>query len=224
MAVLILTLLSVFVGASILFILFNALTNYRPGKRKVQEDIKKMRQSVEPWIKDLVPISREELEQFSQSQINQLKKKRMVISASGVFTTIYHEPLVAYSYKKYISKKYPDAILYARTADHEYIYRIKNNEVKLLIDNQPAGILNETDGVLYAGKKPKMIAKINRTGTDLVPVIVNQKEVGNLSKALPASKSVDARAFEFIKDDMNEEEMNIFLSLAIYELVKRNAE
>ena len=223
MGVIILTALTVLVVSLGLFLVFKVFGNYRPGKRRVQQDLQKMRDEVEPWVADLVPISREELELFSQGQINQAMKKRVTTSAKGVFTTIYNEPIVAYNFKRYIAKDV-DAILYARTATHEFAYRIKGGEVKVVIDNELVGTLKE-NGVLYGGKRNRMIARINReAGLELMPIIVNEKEVGNLTKALPApgAKSVDARAFEFVRDDLDGEEKKIFLSLAIYELVQRN--
>ncbi len=222
MAVLILTALSVIVTSLILFLVFRVLGNFRPGKRKVQEDLKKMKAEVEPWVKDLVPISKEELELFSLGQINQAFKKRVTTSSKGVFTTIYNEPIVAYNFKKYVSRKF-DGVLYARTANHEFAYRIKNNEVKVVIDNELVGTLKD-NGVLYGGRRNKMIARINRESElELMPIIVNDKEVGNLVKALPAGKkkAVNSRAFEFVKENLDEEEKKVFLSLAIFELVRR---
>ena len=223
MAVVILTALTVLVTSLVLFLAFRVLGNYKPGKRRVQEDLKKMKEEVAPWVGELVPISKEELELFSQGQINQALKKRMTTSAKGVFTTIYNEPIVAYNFKRYIAKEV-DAVLYARTTTHEFAYRIKGGEVKVVIDNELVGTLKD-NGVLYGGRRNRMIARINREeGLELMPIIVNDKEVGNLVKALPPpkTKSVDARAFEFVRDDLNEEERKIFLSLAIYELVQRN--
>ena len=150
-------------------------------------------------------------------------KKRVTTSAKGVFTTIYNEPIVAYNFKKYIAREV-DAVLYARTATHEFAYRIKGGEVKVVIDNELVGTLKD-NGILYGGQHNRMIARINREQElELMPIIVNEKEVGNLVKALPTpkAKSVDARAFEFVRDDLNQEERKIFLSLAIYELVQRN--
>ena len=66
MGVIILTALTVLVVSLGLFLVFRVLGNYRPGKRRVQQDLQKMREEVAPWVKDLVPISKEELELFSQ--------------------------------------------------------------------------------------------------------------------------------------------------------------
>ena len=61
-----------------------------------------MRTEIAPYVEDLVPLESEELELMSLNQLNQSLKKGMTTTAKGVFTSIYQEPLVAYSYKKYI--------------------------------------------------------------------------------------------------------------------------
>ncbi len=221
MGTLVLTLLTVFVVSMVLFLVFRLLTNFKPSKRKVQEDLKKMKEDLASYATKLVPLSKEELELFSEEQIERIKKKRGSSVSKGVFTTIYNEPIVAYSYKKYIASG-TNALLYARTANHEFAYRIEDGKVKIIIDNKLVGTLNE-DGMLYGGKKDRLIARINRENDNLIPVIINDKEVGNLVKALPPAQSsnVNRRAFEFIRDDMEAEEKKVFLSLALLELINR---
>ncbi len=131
---------------------------------------------------------------------------------------------MAYSYKKYISSGV-DAILYARSANHEFAYRIKNGEVKIVIDNELVGIMKQ-NGVVYGKSKKRMIARINREGNELIPILVKDREVGNIVKALPPGTStpLNDRAFSFIKEDIDDEEKKIFISLAILELVNRGNE
>lgn len=221
MGTIVLTGLTVFVASTALFLVFRLLTNVNPSKKKITEDLKKMKSDLEKYSDELIPITKEELDLFSQRQINQLKKKRSSSVAQGVFTTIYNEPVVAYSYKKYIASG-TNALLYARTANHEFAYRIEKDGIKIVIDNKLLGTL-KTNGVLYGGKKQQMLARINRNEDQLIPVIINDKKVGNLTKSLPPAKGnkVDDRAFEFLRGDLTEEEETVFLSLALFELVSR---
>ncbi len=71
-----------------------------------------------------------------------------------------------------------------------------------------------------------MIARFNRDRLDLLPIVVHDRKVGHLAQIKTQGKNspIDQRAFEFLKDDLNEEEKKLFLSLAIYELVTRNVD
>jgi len=217
-----LALLTLAVTAGALFLLAKLFANFQPSRKRVQEDLEKMKRELEPFTVDLVPLDQEELELFSSSQINQLLKKRFVTTARGVFTSIYNEPLVAYSYKKYLSTGL-NAILFARTARNEFLYRFKAKTIELRIDGKLVGVINNK-GVLHGARTGKMLARLSEQQNELFPVVVKNREVGNLVKALPApsKKGLSLRAFEFVKEDLSEEEETLFLSMAVLEMVKRS--
>ena len=217
---LVLTALTVIVVGLSLWLLSRVLKNMAPNEKRIQADLAVMKSEVEPYVEELVPIGREELELFSMSQVNQLLKKGVTTTAKGVFTTIYDEPVVAYSYKKYPSRKNL-AVLYARTAQHEMVYITKGEEIKVFIDGQAVGNIKE-DGMLYGARSNRLLARVRKDNPDYLPVIVKDKEVGSLTKALPSGKNEPSkRAFEFVKPNLTKEEEAVFLSLAVLELVER---
>ncbi len=203
-------------------LLTRILPEFQPGYNKIKADLKEMQQEMDGWLKEsLVPIGREELELFSLNQLNQTIKKRATLRAKGIFTTIYNEPILAYSYKKYVSSKGINALLYARTAHHHYAYWVKGKEIQILIDNKLTGVLLE-NGVLYDERK-RALAAINRNQAEVAPVLVNNREVASVVKTeLSKGQSLSPRAFQFVKPDMNEEEEKLFLALATLELVQRS--
>lgn len=207
------------IGLSV-YALSKVLKNVVPNDKKIQADLDAMKKEIEPYVTDLVPIGKEELELFSMSQVNQVLKKGTNTTAKGVFTTIYHEPVVAYNYKKYPTQKNV-GILYARTAQHEMAFLIKGSSIKVIIDGQLVGNLKE-DGVLYGERSNRLLARVNKDQPDFLPVIVKDKEVGSLVKSLPPGKNEPSRrAFEFVKSNLTKEEEAVFLSLAVLELVQR---
>jgi hypothetical protein len=219
-AVLILTFLSIAVTGGILYLVFSLLSGHNPGKRKVQDDLDRMKKELDPYVKDLVPIHKEELELFSLSQIHQLSRRK-TRTARGVYTTIFHEPILAYSYKRYLSKKL-NAVMYARTSDHEFAFRIKDGEVRVVIDNQLVGVIKNNDA-LYSAKDNRMIARIGRDQEAYLPVFVHNREVAQVARTpkVAAEKLLSTRAFSLVKGDLNKEEQQLLLSLSILELVNR---
>lgn len=204
-----------------LYLLYQILTNFNPGQKRVQEDIRKMRQELSTWVAQLVPWDKEDTELFSLNQINQIKKKSVFTVAKGVFTSIYHEPMVAYAYKKYVGPGL-NAVLYARTSKHEYVYRIRNKGIQIAVDGQALGTL-DNEGMLRGGKKNHLLARINRQQEEqlLLPVVVNDREVASLTNPALAN-SPNPRAFQFLKDDLQPEEEKLLLSLAVLEMVQRS--
>lgn len=214
---LVLLILSALAAAGLVYFIYKSISNLTPNRSKINEDIEEMRSEISNWYKDLVPWDKEEMKLLSFSQVNNLLRKRFGKSAKGIFTSIYHEPLIAYNFKKYFasSKK---AVLYARTSHHEYIYKVEGDQTTVLIDNQKVGVLDK-QGALRGGKNNRLLAQINRTTEVLSPVMVNNREVASLVNPSLSDKE-NPRALEFVHDMAPKEEA-VFLSLAIHELVMR---
>jgi hypothetical protein len=197
--------------------LYQLLVNFQPGRSKIKADLQKMKAEIQPFIDELVPWTKEEMELLSLNQINKKIKKGITTTAKGIITSIYHEPLIAWSYKRYVS---PDnnAVIYARSSHHEFVFRIRKNKTEFKIDNQVIGTLRE-NGVLYSAKSKRLLARINRQSDELLlPVLVRDKEVASLINPEKTTK-INPRAFEFLSK-MDKEEEAILLSLAILEFVK----
>ncbi len=215
----ILTIMAVVIIAGAVGLFANITKNFRPNKKRIQQEIAKIKADVESWAGDLVPITREELELFSKSQIKQNRKSRSKSSYKGTFKTIFEEPIVAYSYRSFLGKG-NHAILYARTANHEFAYWINDKGTQVVVDNQMIGTIKSND-VLYGAKSNRMLARLNRSEKDMLPIVVKDREVGSMVKGLPApNEALSKRAFEFVKEDLSEEEQTLMLSLGILEMVK----
>lgn len=215
----IMTLLVAFISVSLLRMIF---LNIPPTERKMQQQVREMRVDMEKWAGELVPIDKKELELLSMSQIKQVRQKRWTNQAKGIFTTIYNEPIVAYSYRKFLGRG-GHAILYARSADHEFAYWIRSKDVRLVIDNKLVGIYKK--GTLLGARSGKPIAQFQEEKNALLPLRINDREVGSLIAA-PAGdkKNLSRRAFEFLRDDISEDEETLLLSLAVLELVHRSVD
>lgn len=199
-----------------LYFIYFALIHFQPGKGKIRTDLKKMKNEIAPYIDDLIPWNKEELELMSSNQVKQKISRGVITTAEGVFNSIYHEPLIAYSYKKYISPK-RNEVIYARTSNHEFVYRTKKDSTELFIDNQKVGVINNK-GLLHGGRRKRLLARINKNENELeLPIIIGNKERGTLMK--PESDSVNPRAFQFV-GEMGKNEEAVFLSLAVLELVR----
>ncbi|MBX2874796.1 MAG: hypothetical protein KTR30_21915 [Saprospiraceae bacterium] len=219
MAVTFLTLLLALITLGGLGLLFTVLTKFSPGEKRIREELKRMQTDMDGWAGELVPIDRKELELFSLTQIKNSLKKRLTTSGKGIYTTIFEEPIVAWSYKKYLGKK-AHALLYCRTAEHEYAYWIRPKGIQVVIDNQLVGTY-KNDGVLYSAKSKKAIAQVKRDDKKLSNVVVGKREVASMVKNLPSGqKDLGARAFQFVREDLTEEEEKLLLSVSLLELVQ----
>lgn len=206
-----------------LALLYQLLTNFQPSQNKVQADLKMLKEELANWSAELIPWKEEELELLSINQTNKTTKKRLMTSITkGMFTSIYHEPMVAYAYKKYVaSSDTQNAILYACTAHHEFVYRFKKHEVEVSLDGKSIGILNK-NGALYGKQSNRLLAQISQQEVDgLLPLRVGDRELASIP-ANSANTNSTTRALQFLEDGLNKDEQLVLLSLTVLEMVNRD--
>ncbi len=205
---------------AIIFAMYMILTNFTPGQSKVQSDVEKMKSEIQPWMEELVEWRKEELNLLSFNNINKQIKKGIVKTAKGILTSIYQEPLIAYSFKQYFGKK-KNAVLYARTADREFQYRIRDKAVAVSVDGQLLGLIQK-DGRLLDPETKQLTARISRTDDELtLPIIIKDREVAGLLKPIAGQPlSSTDRAFEFV-NQMEPADEELILSLSIWEILRK---
>lgn len=75
------------------------------------------------------------------------------------------------------------------------------------------------DGRLISSRKKELLARIGPTNGNFLPIRVYDREVGAI--ALPGeSEAPFPRAFAFLVE-MNDKEQELFLALALFELVRQ---
>ena len=88
--------------------------------RLAKKDGTTLRSVIGPFLEKLVPLTNSEMELFSLSKETRRIRKAGHLITTGVFKSIYHEPLCAFAYKEYKRKNV--ATLLARTVDQEFFY------------------------------------------------------------------------------------------------------
>lgn len=200
------------------------LKNRWPGKNKISKALEALKKETKAIAGELVPIGKEELEDFSSRQTNRSFKKGMVISAKGAFTTIFHEPLMAYNYKKYIGGgPWQNALLYIVTDNHEFTYWLQKSGTEIFIDGNRVGTF-KTDNVLYGAKRKKPLAYIGTPKNELTPIYIYDKEMGSMTNQTMLGKDLGARAFQFLKEEYSREEKLLFLAITGLILVMKSIE
>jgi hypothetical protein len=216
----IISLVSLLIAGGGIYLFGRLFKDFQPGNKKIQADLKKMQEEIDSLSVDLVPLDLEELEQVSYGQELQTTKKRFTSEGRGVFTTIYHEPVIAYSYKKYSGSKV-QGLIFAKTTQYQFAYLIRKNGVQVVLNKDLLGTFQEDSGVLYDGVKRKVaLVKINKGPQGIDPVVIGKREIASINPINMGKEILSQRAFAFIKSDINVEEIRLFLSVAILRMVQ----
>ena len=166
-----------------------------------------------PALTQLVPWDGEMAALLSLNRTDVKKPGWFDGISEGVFTTIYHEPVLAYAGQ--LSGK--NAVLLARTSDREFIFRTKGKETEIWVNQQPFGVL--VDGALLAaGRGSRLLARLEAVPAESqFPVLLaDNKTAATISN--PAKTSMpNPRALSLLRPLSTEEE-NTVLALAILKM------
>lgn len=205
-----LLLVGVIILAAFGFVVFQVLQFFfsiQVSTSKLKKDMEDLKLKVSNMNLELVKLDKETLPLLSFGKEEDFVKEKMYVFKEGLFTSIYHEPLMAYAYKKYIARV-DKSILLVKTKNNSYEYFISEKSTKVLKDGTPYGVIY-SDGTLKNSKN-EALASIDVTERSLLPIMINDKSVAMLNNPSNISSGL-ARAFELIDIENNEEEEAILV-------------
>lgn len=135
-------------------------------------------------------------------------------TTEGVFTTIFHEPVLAYV----TLKGGANNVTLARTSDREFIYRQKGRETEIWLNGQPFGVF--VDGALLSAERgSKLLAQVE-AGNDALqmPVLIGNGTAASISRTGRAA-GPNPRALTLLRD-LGPAEENALLALTILEMTR----
>jgi hypothetical protein len=137
-------------------------------------------------------------------------------TAEGVFTSIYQEPVLAYAGQT--SGK--TAVHVARTSVKEFIFRQKEKETEIWINNQPFAVLIN-GALLSAGRSSNILARIEADPAEAQwQVLLQDKAAAAITNPQrAASAGPNPRALTLLRKVTPEEE-DVLLSLALLYALK----
>src|SRR5690349_17192895 len=108
--------------------ILRAMLRMAPGAKKINMDLAAMREHCRPIVDQLIPWEDEKELELLSLKVNFMAQKRGLDKITiGTIQSIYYEPMVVFAFKDYV-KGQRDAILYCRTKNLEFIYRLKRND------------------------------------------------------------------------------------------------
>lgn len=200
------------------FLFFQSIGNLKPGQRKIQADLKAIREETLKLISpELTPVRKEDLELISLKESKHKEKKWVVRNVQGLFHTIFEEPVIAY-----YSRWYPsgEAVFFAKTERHEFFYWLHGKILDIVVNDAALGTFHPESGELLSARTKKPIARLD-TGAQGKSLFIHDRQVGRMAPLKPKGKdALSQRIFDFVVDQLSQEEEAIVLALAIHEMIR----
>ncbi|MEL7124105.1 MAG: hypothetical protein AAFO07_32010 [Bacteroidota bacterium] len=206
-------------GAGV-YLLSRVMPNFQINNKRIQADLKEMREELEPLTNHLIPISDKELELIARQIEPISSKKRFTQNRKGKVETIFDEEVAIYYHRIYNSNANSrNELLYVQMDKYQYYYWLRKEEIRFVIDNQYVGSFKGDN--LYGGKNQELIARLDRTPKNYDAIIVRDREVASLSTKAKEQdkKDLTNRAFEFIVNDLSSEERHLIVAFTLLELI-----
>lgn len=179
------------------------------GSKAWQGMLKNLREHLDKHYKNLVPWDKEMLSLLSLNRQDEKKSGWWDGISSGVFTTIYHEPVLAYA--RLNSGK--NAVTLARISDREFVFRHKQTETEIWLNQQPFGLYIEGK-LISAGRGGKLVGTLGKSREEAAfPVVLGEATAAMLTNPQIIT-SPNPRALTLYREVGTEEE-NALLALAI---------
>jgi hypothetical protein len=186
-----------------------------------KKEILELRSGIEDLRQKIINWDESELELLSLNQVERTYSNRFANTVSGIIDSIYHEHMVAYSYREFSGRK-ERSLLYASSSNNEFFFTKKDGETQIFVDQHFLGTMNR-DGLIYGKNKRRLIARINDYNRPIKPIIIGEKEVAAVLDPLSHEK-FNPRAFEYISSKISHPDFLITLALTVYTIVDRTKE
>ena len=159
----------------------------------------------------LVPWDGEMLSLLSFNRTKVKKPGFWNSSSEGIFTTIYQEPVVAYA--GLTSGK--TAVFAARTSTKEFIFRQKEKETEIWINNTPFAVY-ASGALLAAGRGSRLLASLEYDAAEAQwPLMIGDKAAAAINNPARAeSLGPNPRSVTLLRK-LTQEEEDAVLALAI---------
>jgi len=212
---------SLLVAGTGVFLISRILPNLSPTQRRLQRDIKLLREQLAEQDYELIPLEGNEIELLSDNQLGYKKARGFKKISRGTFTTIYNEPVLSYAFRKYLNG--PEGLIVARTRQHEFIFWIRAKGSRLIIDETFSGVLDPQGRLLDRPKGKEILASLRKQEHGMKVFQVGEREIATFAPVRPSDKSgLQYRVFELVSSTLEEEERKLLVAIALYEMITRN--
>jgi hypothetical protein len=182
----------------------------------VKRDGAKLRALIGPYLDKLIPFTDSEMELMSLDNNKTTKRNSRHTLVTGVFNSIYHEPLMAFAHKDYHGRQVSSLVV--RTDDEEFFYISTEGDTQVYHNGQALGVITP-DGNLLSPNRRQLLAHLSPEDIlKLHPVTIGEREVGKVINPM-MKDNISPRAFQFL-EEMNQREKTLFLSLSLLSLVE----
>ncbi len=193
-----------------------AFFNLEPIRSRMNRDLRDMREKTSGWHQELAPWDHEEMTLLAANVVNGYPKKWSFKSKRirGVFTSIYHEPLIVFNIRQYNKKNH---LYRAANNKDEYVYRVKPSHIDVYYNGMMVAKIKNNQ--MFGNGGRRKIGRREIIHSPEVSIIIGEKEIGYLN-ATPTNRGFLPRVLTILQTPSPDEEV-LFLTFVYLEMLRK---
>ncbi|NNL93115.1 MAG: hypothetical protein HKO66_12825 [Saprospiraceae bacterium] len=189
-------------------------------RRQMMRDLRYLNKLLSEFKEGLIPFEEDEFKLLAAQPVLKKTRKTNAAYSRGVLSTIYQEPLIAFSLKE--SYNDDQVILLAQSKKSKYRLTFNGNETEVMMDGSVLGHIDE-DNQLIDPMDKKIAFIDNKSSRKYARIMMHDKDVAHINVKNEDIVGESTRVFSLFHD-FNEADADEIILLTLYYLfIKKNA-
>ena len=204
----------------ILMQVFSFFMGTKSGRRQLQRDLKHLDRLMVEFKEGLIPFEEDEFKLLSANPVVKQNKKSNSVFSRGVLSTIYQEPLLAFSMKE--NNNDNNILLLAHSDKNKYQLNFKEGETDVYINEEHIGYISNNHELIDSSNK--VVAKIEQAaGEQYAKILMNNIDTAHINARGNQGVGDNERVFSLFHDFKHEDSEEMVLLTLYYMFIENSA-
>ncbi len=188
------------------------------GNQHLINELENIEHSIETSNTPLISLSPEDISDFSFVPRLWDKSRGLVPEIQMVFSTIFHEDVLAAIHREYFTFSSASNILVVKSKSYTYTFHSRNKFTYITINDQPFYLIKNNK--IYIANSNQFFAELKTMG-NIIELEQNGKSIAAFNQREKVEPAVP-RLFKHIANDLSNKEKALLMVVSIYLMFTEN--
>jgi|GEM_PF-721709 len=208
--------------AAVLYILMLMLSFFvgtKSVRRQMERDLKTLDRLMGEFKDGLIPFEEDEFKLLSSNPVVKKSKKSNVLFSRGVLSTIYQEPLLAFSLKE--NRRDNNVLLLAHSDKNKYQLNFKDGETDVYLNEEHIGFISNNHE--FIDNSNEVVGRIEQQlGDKYAKVLLHEVDTAHIN-VFTQNMGESERVFSLFHDFKHEDSEEMVLLTLYYLFIENRA-
>lgn len=188
-------------------------------RRQMERDLKTLDRLMGEFKDGLIPFEEDEFKLLSSNPVVKKSKKSNVLFSRGVLSTIYQEPLLAFSLKE--NRRDNNVLLLAHSDKNKYQLNFKDGETDVYLNEEHIGFISNNHE--FIDNSNEVVGRIEQQlGDKYAKVLLHEVDTAHIN-VFTQNMGESERVFSLFHDFKHEDSEEMVLLTLYYLFIENRA-